>query len=304
MKPTTLLPCILAGCVLSLASVQAGSLADAVSSKSPADAAVAAASWKDKTISPVADMIFFEDPIVHTEITPVFMYQNIDNAFPLTAGGHSDIYGARVQYAITPDLGFFLSKGGYMDIHPKVGTEFGGWADTGFGMKYMVIDDEADQFVLTPGIGFAPPWGAKKILFGEGNGEWNFFVSAEKGWGNFHLTAKLGLRLPDDTQANSTIVDYGLQADYYCCRYFIPFIETSAYSVVNAGNRIPINSEGLDSQNFGASLSQGVTQVLAAVGFRSKITDTIDIGIAYQKGVARPVGAFADRVTIAVQFKF
>ncbi|MDB6139224.1 MAG: hypothetical protein JWO94_2296 [Verrucomicrobiaceae bacterium] len=304
MKFTTLLPCILAGCTLSL---QAGTPAEAVSAKDTKQVYVPPipASWKDKTISPVADLIFFEDPIVHSEITPVFMYHDIDSDFPLTGGGHSEIYGARVQFAVTPRLGIFLSKGGYMDIHPgNGGKEFGGWADTGFGVKYMAIDDEADQFVLTPGIGYTPPWGDKTILFGHGNGEWNFFTSAEKGFGDFHLTARVGLRLPNDTQANSTFFHYGVQADYYFCRYFIPFVSGVGYTVVNAGNSIPIDAEGADSQNFGSSLSQGNTQFLIGAGFRSKITDTIDIGVAYQKGVVKPYGTFDDRVTVAVQFKF
>ena len=300
MKVTTILPCILAGCALSL---QAGSPAEAVSAKTPVSAPVPA-SWKDNTISPVADLIFFEDPIVHSEITPVFMYHDISSDFPLTGGGHSEIYGARVQFAVTPRFGVFLNKGGYMDIHPARGAEFGGWADTGFGFKYMAIDDEKDQFVLTPGIGYAPPWGDKTILFGHGNGEWNFFTSAEKGFGDFHLTARVGLRQPNDTKANSTFFHYGLQADYHVCRYFIPFVSGVGYTVVNAGKSIPINSEGADSQNFGSSLSQGNTQFLIGAGFRSKITDSIDVGIAYQKGVVKPYGSFDDRLTVAVQFKF
>lgn len=304
MNITTLLPCILAGCALSL---QAGTPAEAVSAKSSKQVACKLpdpVSWKDKTISPVADLIFFEDPIVHSEITPVFMYHNIDDDFPLTAGGNSEIYGARVQFAITPRLGVFLNKGGYMDIHPKAGTDIGGWADTGFGFKYMAIDDEANQFVLTPGIGYAPPWGDKTILFGNGNGEWNFFTSAEKGFGDFHIMARVGLRLPNDQDANSTIFHYGVQMDYHVCRYFIPFISGVGYTVVDAGNHIPIDSEGADSQNFGSAFSQGNTQFILGIGFRSKITDSIDIGVAYQKGVVEPLGNFDSRVTVAVQFKF
>ena len=304
MKQTRLLPSILAGCTFSLASVLAGTPADAVSSKSPADGPVIPASWKDKTISPVADIVFFEDPIVRTEITPVFMYHDIDSSFPLTHGGHSDIYGARVQYAVTPRLGVYINSGGCMDIHFGTGAEKKGWADTGFGMKYMLVDDDEDQFVLTPGLSYALADGSHDILFGNGNGEWNFYTTAEKGFGDFHVMARVGLRQPNDMQANSTIAHYGMQADYFCCRYFIPFISGVAYTVVNAGNHIPINSEGVDTENFGSSLSQGVTQVVVGAGFRSKITDTIDLGIAYQKSVAKPYGDFADRVTVAVQFKF
>ena len=303
MKTASLISCaLLAGAM----SVHAGVSLDSVNAKAPHDCSCQIPpSWKVGTISPVADLIFFEDPIVHSELTAVYMYHDIGSDFALTGGGHTNIYGVRAQFAVTPRFGIFINKGGYMDIHPgNGGKAFGGWADTSFGFKYMAIDDEAHQFVLTPGISYAPPWGDKTILFGRGNGEWNFFTSFEKGFGDFHIMGKLGLRVPNDTKANSTIAHYGLQADYRFCRYFIPFVGASAYTVLDAGKGLPIDSEGLDSQNFGASGSQGVTQVVVAAGFRSKITQSIDIGVAYQKGVARPIGSFVDRLTVAVQFKF
>ncbi len=302
MKQQHLLPLLLIGCSLPLFTARAGTTADADASKMTTTPPVPE-SWKTKTISPVADIIFFEDPIVRTEITPVFMYHDVDKDF-FTGGGHTEIYGARLQYAITPQWGVFINKGGYMDIHSRFATEKTGFADTGFGTKYMLIDDEANQFVLTPGLTYSLAAGSSQVGFGNGNGEWNLFTSAEKGFGNLHLTARVGVRLPNDTKANSSIAHYGLQADYYCCRYFIPFISGVGYTVINAGDRLPIDSEGVDAQNFGASLSQGVTQVIVGAGFRSKITDNIDIGVAYQKGVAKPYGIFEDRVTVAVQFTF
>ena len=262
----------------------------------------AAADWKDHTISPVADLIYFEDPIVHTEITPTFMYQGIDDDY--FTGGNTAIYGARLQYAVTPRLGLFLNKGGYMDYKNGLGTQTKGWANTGVGAKYMFIDDSANQFVLTGGLGYELPIGEKQLYWNNGDGEINAFVTTEKGWGDFHVMAILGLRAPIDTDANSTMLHYGVQADYYVSQFFIPFVQGVGYSVTKAGKQFPADSEGVDSQNFGAVNSEGQTTFLVGAGFRSKLTQTIDLGLAYQKGVNEPIGIFDDRWTVSVQFKF
>jgi hypothetical protein len=56
---------------------QAGTPAAA---KNPAPAPVAAANWKDNTISSVSNPIFFEDPVIRNEVRPIFAYHRIDDA--------------------------------------------------------------------------------------------------------------------------------------------------------------------------------------------------------------------------------
>ena len=122
-------------------------------------------------------------------------------------------------------------------------------------------------------------------------------MSAQKGFGDFHLQSNVGVRLPHDGDAQSTILHYGLMADYYVAKLFIPFVAVNAWTVLADGNGLPIDSEGYDVINFGASQASGTTQATAAVGFRSRLTNSIDFGIAYEKAILSPEGLTDDLIT-------
>ncbi len=271
--------------------------------KSPPPAPIEAVSWKAHTISPVANFVNFEDPVIRTEIRPVYVFHNIPGDF-ITGGGDAYATGVQLRYAVTDRFAVFLNQGGYIGVNPGVGEDFGGWADLGFGFKYALIDDEASQFILTPGIGFTVPTGDEDIFHGRGNGEWNFFISAAKGFGDFHLTGNAGLRVPNDGDQQSTIFHYSLQADYYVCRWFIPFVFANGWTVVDSGNYLPLNAEGYDFFNFGASGADGATQVTVGGGLRVRVMENVDLGVAYERAVAEPEGLFDDRFTFDVSIRF
>jgi len=262
-----------------------------------------AVSWKAHTISPVANFVNFEDPVIRTEIRPVYAFHNIPGNF-ITGGGEAQAAGVQVRFAVTDRLAVFINQGGYIQVDPGFGNSFGGWADLGFGIKYALIDDEANQFILTPGIGFVAPTGDKEIFHGRGNGEWNFFVSAAKGFGDLHFTGNAGLRVPNESATQSTVFHYSLQADYYVCQWFIPFVFANGWTVVKNGNFLPIDSEGYDFFNFGAAGSDGVTQATVGAGFRVRFTQNTDFGIAYERAVIEPKGLFDDRFTFDISIRF
>jgi hypothetical protein len=261
------------------------------------------ANWKDHTVTPVADPILFEDPVIRTEIRPVMGYQRIGHD-TVVGGGDLEVYGVQVRYAITDRLQIVMDKGGYDSVHPKLGPDFNGWANLAGGLKYAVIDDAANQFILTPGITFEIPTGDDEIYQGKGSGIWNFFVSAEKGFGDFHLTANAGFIIPNDNNADSSMFHWHAQADYYVCRWFKPFVVANGYTVLSAGNHVPFTSEGMDLVNFGASGSEGTTQVTVGGGFRTGICKNVDFGFAYEKGVANVKGILDDRFTFDFSIRF
>ncbi len=263
----------------------------------------AAVDWKDHTISPVSDPILFEDAIIRTEIRPVAGFQRIDDDF-ITQGGDLQIYGIQLRYAVTDRLALIGTKGGYMEVQPEVGPDLGGWANVSVGAKYALIDDKDNAFILTPGLTYDIPLGEEEIFNGTGDGIFNAFVSTQKGFGDFHIQANAGLLIPVDDEANSTILHYHLQADYYVCRLFIPFVVAHGYSVVSEGNAIPLGSEGYDIVNFGSSRADSVTQVVVGAGFRSRLTDSVDFGFAYEKAVATPEGLLDDRFTVDFSIRF
>ena len=278
---------------------QAGTLA--VSDKTPTTP-VEAVDWKAHTISPVANPFFHEDAVIRSEIRPVFVYHNIDDQF--LGGGDAQLYALQIRYAITDRLAIIATQDGYFDVNNDAIANPEGWMDLALGFKYALIDDEANQFILTPGFTFKIPTGDREVFQGRGGGEWDLFIAAQKGFGDCHLSSNLGLRLPNNTDENSTFVHYSLMADYYTCRWFIPFIAFNAYTVVNEGNNIALNTEGYDVINFGSSGADGVTQGTLGVGFRSRIFDNVDLGFAYEKAVIEPSGLTDDRFTLDISIRF
>lgn len=293
----------LAGVILPITLFASTAKAGSPLAQAPVLVPADTASWKQHTISPVANFINFEDPVIRTEIRPVYAFHNIPGNF-ITGGGEAQAAGVQVRFAVTDRLAVFINQGGYIQVDPGLGKSFGGWADLGFGVKYALIDDEANQFILTPGIGFVAPSGDEDIFHGRGNGEWNFFVSAAKGFGDLHFTGNAGLRLPNESATQSTVFHYSLQADYYVCRWFIPFVFANGWTVVNSGNFLPLDGEGYDFFNFGAAGSDGVTQATVGGGFRVRFTANTDFGIAYERAVLEPKGLFDDRFTFDISIRF
>jgi uncharacterized membrane protein YeaQ/YmgE (transglycosylase-associated protein family) len=256
----------------------------------PAPSLDEVANWKDHTVTPVSDPIFFEDAIIRTEIRPVMGTQRIGDDF-FSRGGNLQVYGIQLRYAVTDRLAIFMNKGGYDDVHPNVGPHIDGWANLAGGLKYAIIDDKADAFILTPGVTFEIPNGDNEIFQGKGNGVWNFFLSTEKGFGDFHVLANAGFVIPNDTNADSTLFHYHVQFDYYACRYFKPFVVMNGYTVLKAGNYVPLTTEGYDLVNFGSSLSDGTTQITLGGGFRSNIWSVM---------VSRKLAAFRERFILTL----
>lgn len=255
------------------------------------------ANWKDGTLNPVTDPIAFEDAIIRSEIRPVMGHQHMADDF-ITQGGDLQVYGLQIRWAVTDRFALLLTKGGYNVVNPGVGPQLEGWGDLQVGLKYAVIDDPANQFILTPGLLFEIPSGEEDVFQGRGSGIWNAFVAAEKGFDKLHLLANVGVMVPNDTGANSTQLHYHLQVDYEVCRWFHPFIAANGYTVLSDGNSIPLDTEGYDLVNFGSSAASGSTQLTLGGGFRSHITKWLDFGFSYEKAVVKPYGLLDDRYTI------
>lgn len=269
----------------------------------PVCAPVVSEDWLSTAISPVTNPIFFEDPAIRSEVRPIYMHHHIDDGF-ITGGGNVNVWALQFRYAITDRLALIATKDGYIDIDLDSGGSANGWADVGLGLKYALIDDRANQFILTPGFTFELPIGDKEVFQGNGDGELNLFVSAAKGFGNFHLTGNVGFRIPMDGDEESTLFHFNLMADYRCHRYFQPFVSMSGITVISDGNAMPLTTEGYDLINFGSAHADGETQVVIGGGFRSHLTNSIDFGIAYEKAVTSPEGLFDDRVTADIIWRF
>lgn len=271
--------------------------------------------WLEKTITPVANPIYFEDPRITSEVRPLFIHHTLPDTFRFQGGsaplgGDVQIYAVQLRYALSDRLALIATKDGYIEFNPdNTLTRESGWANLAAGLKYAVIDDRENQLIVTPGFTVEIPTGNTDVLQGRGKGEWNPFISAMKGFDDFHLTVNVGARIPNDFSKQTAQLRYSLQADYYVHQYFIPFAVMNAYTILSEGDQrllgtVPLNTELYDYTNFGSTDAKGRTSATLGGGFRSKLTKSLDAGIAYEVGVTEPVGIFENRITCDVIWRF
>jgi hypothetical protein len=260
--------------------------------------------WQKFTITPVTTPIFFEDPVIHSEIRPIFAYHRIDPKF-VNGGGNVQVYALQARWAVTDRLALIATKDGVININSRHTLEHRqGWADVALGAKYALIDDRKNQFILTPGFTAEIPVGNEKVFQGTGKGGWNLFVSTEKGFDKLHLTANVGVTIPNDQKKNNSILHYSAQVDYYACRWFIPFAAFNGYTVLTAAEAIGLDTEGYDLINFGSSAALHRTQGTMGFGFRSRLLDNLDFGAAYDFACISPHGLTEDRLTVDLIWRF
>lgn len=262
-----------------------------------------AESWIDQAISPVANPLFFESPFIQSEVRPIFAYHNIDDTF---VGGFVRYYALQVRYAVNDRLAIIATKDGYIELRPDaVVPAADGWADIGAGLKYAVIDDREANFILTPGLKFEFPAGQSRVLQGNGDGEFNVFVSAAKGWDRLHVSGTFGARVPVDFDEETASLHYALMVDYYTCQWFIPFVALNGFTWLSEGDTaLTGNIEGFDLVNFGSNNVRGETQLTFAVGARSRLCKWADLGFAYERCFTTPKGLFDDRYTFDMIVRF
>lgn len=274
-----------------------------------------AASWLDNTISPVTNPIFFEDPNITTELRPVYFNHRLPGTFEFSGGsvplgGEIQVMAVQARLALTDKLALIATKDGYIASTPDHTLNHTyGWGDIAAGLKYAVIDNKEKSLIVTPGFTITLPTGNRSVFQGGGDGLWNLFVSAEKGFGDTHITANVGALIPNDFSDQTAQLHYSLQADYYVCQYFIPFVAANAYTVLTTGDQkllgaVDLNKELNDLSNFGATKAAGSTQFIPGIGFRSRLTHNLDAGFAYEYGLSHPQGIFKDRFTVDLIWRF
>lgn len=280
----------------------------------------------EKTRRPITNPTLFDNALPQSNIHPIFMYHRLP-AFadttlgPLPMGGHVEIYALQFEWALTERLSLVATKDGYVRFRPDTPGLWSaqeGFANLAGGLKYAFILDPEDEFVLSGSATFEFPTGNQDVFQGEGDGAVNLIVSALKMQDRWQFAGGAGIRLPFDGQM-STNTFVSAHVSYEVVPWFIPLVELNWHHVLEAGNgrpsffsqaggAVPVVAtfEGNDLLNFGAAnASQNRDLVTAAVGFRSRITDDVDLGFAYEFPLTdEETGIIEDRVTVDLVWRF
>src|SRR5437763_15018262 len=92
--------------------------------------------WQSRAISPVVNPIFFESPLIQSEVRPLFAYHRFDKGL-LGVNVDARVYAVQLRYAVNDRLAIIATKDGYMEIDPQVrgAKTQHGWHDIAAGVQ-------------------------------------------------------------------------------------------------------------------------------------------------------------------------
>ena len=274
---------------------------------------------------PISNPTLFDLALPTTNLHPIFIYHSLPDQIntrlgPVAVGGDVEVYALQFEIAINDRLSIVATKDGYVDMNPEGVTlsDETGFANLGAGLKYAFILDPASGTALSGTATFELPTGNSDVFQGEGDGAVNLIVSGLKLMDEWQFAAGAGVQIPfSDEQSTTSFLS--AHASYEVNKWFIPLVEINWFHVIESGNGtgnypdqvgglVPavIDFEGGDFFNVGAANShRNRDLVTAAVGFRSRLTDSIDVGAAYELPLTDEEDSLMEsRVTLDLIWKF
>jgi hypothetical protein len=273
---------------------------------------------------PISNPTLFDLALPTTNVHPLFLYHSLPDQInstlgSLDVGGHVELYALQAEFAINDRFSIVATKDGYVEMRPDATlSKQGGWANLGAGVKYAFILDPVAKTALSGSMTFEVPTGNSAVFQGEGDGTINLLVSGLKLVDNWQFAGGLGFQIPFSDE-QSTEGWMSAHVSYEVCSWFIPLVEVNWFHVLDAGNGtgnfpsqvgglVPavVEFEGGDLFNIGAdNANENRDFVSAAFGFRSRITDNIDVGAAYEIPLTHESDSLMEsRVTVDLVWKF
>ncbi len=258
----------------------------------------------DDFISPVTNPVWFEDPRSLTQVRGVFINQRFKNV-PAVGTGDAQVYGLQAWLALNERFSIVAPKDGWVELQSNgiLGNQHG-WADIATGFKYVVVRDPCAQFLLSTGMIYEWSNGTSSVLQGNGDGVFNFFVSTAKGWGDTHFMGTAGWHLPSDGAAETESVFLSLHLDQKLTDKLYALVEMNAIQYVDDGKALPVNFEGGDLINLGATSVSGQSVITAAVGGAYKWSESVILSAAWEFPMTDREDLLDNRVTATLTWRY
>lgn len=273
---------------------------------------------------PISNPTLFDLALPTTNVHPLFLYHSLPDQInstlgSLDVGGHVELYALQAEFAINDRFSIVATKDGYVEMRPDATlSKESGWANLGAGVKYAFILDPVAQTALSGSMTFEVPTGNSDVFQGEGDGAMNLLVSGLKLVDNWQFAGGLGFQIPFSDQ-QSAEGWMSAHVSYEVVPWFIPLVEVNWFHVLDAGDGtgnypsqvgglVPavVEFEGGDLFNIGAvNADDNRDFVSAAFGFRSRITDCVDVGAAYEIPLTSEDNSLMEsRVTVDLVWRF
>ncbi len=234
-------------------------------------------------VGPISNPVLAKDPRSLTEVRFLFLNQKIDAAHPF-GGGDFQVVGAQIRVALTERLSFIADKDGYIWLNPGNLPSTDGWANIAAGLKYLLVRDVENQFLLSVGFQYELPSGTRRVFQGHGDGTISLFMTAGKECNLMHFLSTFAAQVPLDDDQNSTFLAWSVHADVQIFERFYPLVELNWFHYLDGGNRgLPAAiGEGAGLLNLGTSGIAGNELITLALGLKTIVCPNLDVGFAYE----------------------
>jgi hypothetical protein len=243
------------------------------------------------------------DPRSLTQIWPIFIDTYV-SAIPALPSGNLQAYGAGLNVALTQRLSVGLNQGGYAAadfngnqpglfrdrfglLHDR--REFGGqregWLNLGGFAQYTLIEDVANQFLLTAGLRLAVPSGSSALFQGNGPVTMAPYLTFGKEFGKYHVLGTGGYQFPAGSGHVTANVFYAnLHLDRQTFGWLYPLVEFNwTYHTTGVSVDTPTRHGFIDFNNFE---STGNILTLAAGANAVLVRDRLELGAVYSTPLA------------------
>lgn len=275
---------------------------------------------------PMTNPTLFDLALPTTNIHPIAMFHRLPDRVnttlgSLSMGGDVEVYAVQLEWALTERFSLVATKDGYVRIDPDttpLWSKQSGFANLAGGVKYAFLLDPQAGRALSGTATYEAPTGNRDVFQGAGDGSVNLILSGLQMAGPWQVAAGAGLSLAVSNE-QSTSGWLSAHASYEVSRWFIPLVEVNWFHVLSAGDGgknfdaqasglVPgvAEFEGGDLLNFGA-VNAGANRdfVSAAVGFRTRLCQTADCGVAYEVPLTNEHdGVMQDRLTFDLVWRF
>lgn len=257
-------------------------------------------------IGPISNPILAKDPRSLTEARLLFINNVIPGDSPLT-GGDFQAYAMQVRLALTERLTFIADKDGYAVFNPARAPRSDGWLNLAAGLKYTLVRDVENQFLVAGGFMFEPQTGEASVFQSHGDGLFTFFGTVGKEFGCVnHVIFNAGYQVPVTADENSSFFYTQLHFDRQMWGWFYPLLEVNWYHYTAGGERglPPALGEGDGLVNLGTSGVAGNDLVTMAVGAKARINCRAEIGAAWEFPVSNRKDLIDNRLTCELILRY
>lgn len=261
-----------------------------------------ASSGFEQARRPITNPTLFDLALPTTNLHPIFLHHVLPDQISagggkVPFGGDVQLYALQFEYALSDRLSIVATKDGYVDMNfdNSAFNDSTGFANLGGGVKYVFLLDPISKTAVSSALTLEFPTGNSDVLQGEGKGLANMIVSGLKLVDDWQFAGGVGLQVPfSDEQATMGWVS--THASYEVSKWFIPLVEINWFHILDEGDGrgnfadqlgggVPgaVRFEGGDLFNLGATnASDNPDFVSAAIGFRSRLTDVVTAGFAFE----------------------